>query len=60
MKKTYISPAQSIVNINACAMIATSLPMGNNDQTVDTSENGGVNQLGREDRGTSSVWDQSW
>ena len=58
MKKTYISPAQSIVNINACAMIATSLPMGNNDQTVDTSVGGG--QLGREDRGTPSVWDQSW
>jgi len=58
MKKTYISPAQSIVNINACAMIATSLPMGNNDQTVDTSVGG--SQLGREDKGTPSVWDQSW
>ncbi|MBO5172939.1 MAG: hypothetical protein J6B83_07845 [Bacteroidaceae bacterium] len=59
MKKTYISPAQSIVNINACAMIATSLPVGNNEQFVDTSVDDG--QLGREDNPSRpNIWEQGW
>ena len=53
MKKTYISPLMSEVNIEATNMLAASL--GINDQTVDTSKEGG--QLGGGHRGT---WGNLW
>ena len=52
MKKTYISPLMSEVNVEATNMLATSVRMYN--ETVDTS-NGG--QLGGERRGE---WGNLW
>ena len=34
--------------------------MSISDTTVDTSEDGGVNQLGREDNAISNIWDSEW
>ena len=53
MKKTYISPVATIVNIEATNMLAASLKMDGN-KTVDTS-NGG--QLSNGHRGT---WGNLW
>ena len=53
MKKTYISPLMSEVNVEATNMLAASLVM-NSDKSVDTS-NGG--QLGGERRGS---WGNLW
>ena len=53
MKKTYVSPLMTEVNVEAEAMLAASLQM-NNEKTVDTS-NGG--QLGKEnDRQWGNLW----
>ena len=48
MKKTYVSPMMTEVNIEAAQMLAASLKIGNSEQTVDTS-NG--EQLGGGRRG---------
>ena len=53
MKKTYVSPLMTEVNVEAEQMLAASLKM-DNDKTVDTS-NGG--QLGGENRGE---WGNLW
>ena len=53
MKKTYISPLMSEVNVEAANMLAASVAM-HSDKTVDTS-NGG--QLGGERRGE---WGNLW
>ena len=54
MKKTYVSPLMSEVNVEAEAMLATSLKMDGN-KTVDTSKDG--NQLGKEnDRQWGNLW----
>ena len=54
MKKTYVSPLMTEVNVEAEQMLAASLKMGNDEQTVDTS-NGG--QLGKEnDRAWGNLW----
>ena len=55
MKKTYVSPLMAEVNVEAEQMLAASLKMGNNDQTVDTSTPG--NQLGGGHRGQ---WGDLW
>ena len=52
MKKTYISPLMSEVNVEAASMLAASVRM--HEETVDTS-NGG--QLGGERRGS---WGDLW
>ena len=53
MKKTYVSPLMTEVNVEAEAMLAASLKM-DNEKTVDTS-NGG--QLGKEnDRQWGNLW----
>ena len=55
MKKTYISPLMTEVNVEAEQMLAASLKMGDSNQTVDTSKDG--NQLGREnDRQWGNLW----
>ena len=54
MKKTYISPLMVEVAVEAEQMLAASLKIGGDDQTVDTS-NGG--QLGGGHRGT---WGNLW
>ena len=40
MKKTYVSPLMTEVNIEAAQMLAASLKMGSDKQTVDTSNPG--------------------
>ena len=55
MKKTYISPLMSEVNVEAVSMLAASLKMGNDDQTVDTSAAG--QQL---DGGRRGQWGDLW
>ena len=37
MKKTYVSPLMTEVNIEAAQMLAASLKIGSDEQTVDTS-----------------------
>ena len=54
MKKTYISPLMVEVAVEAEQMLAASLKIGGNDQTVDTS-NGG--QLGGEN---NRQWGDLW
>ena len=55
MKKTYVSPLMVEVNVEAEQMLANSLKMGNDDQTVDTSVSG--NQLGKDnDRAWGNLW----
>ncbi len=54
MKKTYVSPLMTEVNIEAAQMLAASLKMDGTN-TVDTSENGA--QLGGGRRGE---WGNLW
>ena len=54
MKKTYVSPLMTEVNIEAAQMLAASLKMDETN-TVDTSENGA--QLGGGRRGE---WGNLW
>ena len=54
MKKTYVSPLMTEVNVQAESMLAASLKM-DNDKTVDTSADGA--QLGKEnDRQWGNLW----
>ena len=55
MKKTYVSPLMVEVNVEAEQMLAASVKIGGDDQTVDTSVSG--NQLGGENRGE---WGNLW
>ena len=55
MKKTYISPLMVEVAVEAEQMLAASVKIGDNEQTVDTSVSG--NQLGGGHRGT---WGNLW
>ena len=55
MKKTYVSPLMVEVNVEAEQMLANSLKMGNDDQTVDTSVSG--NQLGKDN---GREWGNLW
>ncbi len=55
MKKTYISPLMVEVNVEAEQMLAASLKMGNDDQTVDTSTPGA--QLGKDN---GREWGNLW
>ena len=55
MKKTYISPLMTEVNVEAEQMLAASIKMGSDDQKVDTSDP--ANQLGGGHRGT---WGNLW
>ena len=53
MKKTYVSPLMTEVNIEAESMLAASIKIS--DKTVDTSTVGG--QLGKEnDRQWGNLW----
>ena len=54
MKKTYVSPLMTEVNIEAAQMLAASLKIGNSEQTVDTS-NG--EQL---DKDNGRQWGDPW
>ena len=65
MKKAYIAPATGVYNIGAANIIAASTGdtmsiYSSDDTKVDTSINGGVNQLGREDNAGSNIWDSEW
>ena len=54
MKKTYVSPLMTEVNVEAETMLAASLKL-DNEKTVDTSAEGG--QLGKEnDRQWGNLW----
>ena len=55
MKKTYVSPLMVEVNVEAEQMLAASLKMGSEDQTVDTSVSGG--QLGKDN---GRAWGNLW
>ena len=55
MKKTYVSPLMVEVNVEAEQMLAASLKIGGNDQTVDTSTPGA--QLGKD---TGREWGNLW
>ncbi|MBQ3244165.1 MAG: hypothetical protein IJB01_06120 [Bacteroidaceae bacterium] len=55
MKKTYVSPLMVEVNVEAEQMLANSLKIGGNDQTVDTSVSG--NQLGKDN---GRAWGNLW
>ena len=55
MKKTYISPLMVEVAVEAEQMLAASLKIGGEDQTVDTSVNG--NQLGGDN---GRQWGDLW
>ena len=60
MKKAYIAPATGVYNIDCVSNIMSGSVMSISDTTVDTSADGGVNQLGREDNAGSNVWDSEW
>ena len=55
MKKTYMQPSAEVMNLNASAMMATSLNISND--TVDTSAGA---QLGREEEDFGGAWDTEW
>ena len=55
MKKAYISPLMVEVNVEAEQMLAASVKIGDNDQTVDTSTPGA--QL---DGGRRGEWGNLW
>ena len=55
MKKAYISPLMTEVNVEAEQMLAASLKIGNDEQTVDTSVSG--NQLGKDN---GREWGNLW
>ena len=54
MKKTYISPLMSEVNVEAASMLAASLGV-NSEKTVDTGVSG--NQLGKDN---GREWGNLW
>ena len=65
MKKAYIAPATGVDNVGAASIIAASTGdtmsiYSSDDTKVDTSIDGGVNQLGRADNAGSNVWDSEW
>ena len=65
MKKAYIAPATGVYSVGAASIIAASTGdtisiYSSDDTKVDTSINGGVNQLGREDNAGSNIWDSEW
>ena len=62
MKKAYIAPATGVYNIDCVTNIMSgSLRIYSSDDTkVDTSLDGGANQLGREDNSVSNIWDSEW
>ena len=60
MKKAYVAPATGVYNIDCVSNIMSGSVMSISDTTVDTSEDGGVNQLGREDNAISNIWDSEW
>ena len=55
MKKTYVSPLMVEVNVEAEQMLAASVKIGDNNQTVDTSTPGA--QL---DGGHRGQWGNLW
>ena len=55
MKKTYVSPLMTEVNIEAAQMLAASLKIGDSEKTVDTSAAG--QQL---DGGRRGEWGNLW
>ena len=55
MKKTYVSPLMTEVNVEAEQMLAASVKIGGDDQTVDTSVSG--NQLGKDN---GREWGNLW
>ena len=61
-KKSYISPSVEVIDIHATQLMAASSDIqiisGTDAPKVDTSTSGA--QLGRENNGSSSVWDQEW
>ena len=63
MKKTYLSPSVEIININGAThlMSASGINIISDDsKKVNTSADGGSAQLGRDNIGSSNVWDQEW
>ena len=63
MKKVYISPSVEVINVNgATQLMAASgdIQIISDGTTVNTSADGGAAQLGRDNNGSSSVWDQEW
>ncbi|MBR3615052.1 MAG: hypothetical protein IKL56_00330 [Bacteroidaceae bacterium] len=55
MKKTYVSPLMTEVNIEAAQMLAASLKIGDSNQTVDTSDPNA--QLGKDN---GRQWGNLW
>ena len=55
MKKTYVSPLMTEVNIEAAQMLAASLKIGDSNQTVDTSDPNA--QLGKDN---GREWGNLW
>ena len=55
MKKTYVSPLMTEVNIEAAQMLAASLRIGGENETVDTSADGA--QLGKDN---GRQWGDLW
>ena len=60
MKKAYDAPTTEEDNIDCGSNIMSGRVMSISDTTVDTSADGGVNQLGREDNAISNIWDSEW
>ena len=62
MKKVYISPSVEVIDIHATQLMAASgdIQIISDGTTVNTSADGGSAQLGRENNGSSSVWDREW
>ena len=61
MKKAYIAPSVEIININGAThlMSASNINIiSDPEKKVNTSTPG--NQLGRDNIGSSNVWDQEW
>ena len=62
MKKTYIQPETLVVNLATEGMIAASLKIGREDQTVDTSNGGQLTNKknpiwgGEEEEAGNSYW----
>ena len=61
MKKSYISPSVEVININGATqlMAGSGIKIVSDSGTEVNTSNSGV-QLGRENNGSSSVWDQEW
>ena len=66
MKKAYIAPSTGVYNVGTAHIIASSggessmRIFSTGDVSIDTSTDGGVNQLGREENAGSNVWDSEW